>query len=81
MRLHDLLHVNEADARGSRLLDGFVPRHQRADAPGPEEDEADGDGTAEQYFLALRLPEACLLGRARGLCLIWIVHALSPPYK
>ena len=81
MRLHDLLHVDEADARGSRLLDGFVPRHQRADAPGPEEDEADGDGTAEQDFLALRLPEACLLGRARGLCLIWIVHALSPPYK
>ena len=81
MRLHDLLHVDEADARGSRLFDGFMPRHQRADAPSPEEDEADGNGTAEQDLLALRLPETCLLERARGLCLIWIVHALSPPYK
>ena len=81
MRLHDLLHVDETDARGSCLFDGFMPRHQGADAPCPEEDEADGDGTAEQDLLALRLPETWLLRGGRGRCLIWIVHGLSPPYK
>ena len=81
MRLHDLLHVDETDACGSCLFDGFMPRHQGADAPCPEKNEANGDGTAEQDLLALRLPETWLLRGARGRCLIWIVHGLSPPYK
>ena len=81
--LHDLLHVDEADARGRRLFDGFMPRHQRADAPGPEEDEAERDGAAHEYLLALLLPEA--LPSRSSARLLWrsigIVQRPCPPYK